>query len=77
MAKTKAYVPPHYVDQAAYVADLERELAGYRNRIAELEALHVREDEGAMIDAVSGEQAVLDLLKDLQPAPAKAKAAKE
>jgi len=71
MAKTKAYVPPHYVDQDAYVADLERELAGYRNRLAELEAMHVREDEGAWIDAASGEKAVLALLKDFKPEPKK------
>jgi hypothetical protein len=72
MAKTKAYIPPHYADEAAYVADLERELAGYRNRVAELKAMHVRDEEGAMIDAVSGEAAVEGVLKSLKPAKAKA-----
>ena len=76
MAKTQAYVPPHYADQDAYMADLERELAGYRNRLAELEALHVRKDDGAYLDAASGEQAVLDVLKTLKPEPKKAAAKK-
>jgi hypothetical protein len=67
--KTEPYVPPHYVDADAYVADLERELAGYRNRIVELEALHVGETEGAYVDAASGAEAVEGLLEDFKPAP--------
>jgi len=76
VAKTKVYVPPHYVDQDAYVADLERELAGYRNRIVELKALHVDETERAYTDAASGEEAVVALLKTLKAEPKKAAAAK-
>jgi hypothetical protein len=66
--KTEPYVPPHYADADAYVADLERELAGYRNRIIELKALHVGETEGAYVDAASGAKAVEGLLEDFKPA---------
>lgn len=50
---------------ADYEEALARELEGYRNRQAELRALHVREDDSAMLDAVSGEAAVLDELRRL------------
>ncbi len=76
MAKADIYIPPHYADQDAYVADLERELAGYRNRVAELKTLGTSEDERGYADAVSGEKAVLAVLKSLKPEPKPATAKK-
>jgi hypothetical protein len=50
---------------ADYLEALERELEGYRRRQVELRSLGVREEEGALRDAVSGEEAVKSELQRL------------
>lgn len=60
--------------QEAYVEGLHREAAGYKNRIAELKAMGVRDDEPSLLDAQSGAEAVkaeLDRLSPKKKAPAK------
>ena len=57
MGKT-AYYPPNFETADAYAAALERELAGYQVRENELRQMGLTDDEGPMIDALSGQQAV-------------------
>ena len=57
MAKT-AYYPPNFESADAYAEALNRELAGYETREAELRAMGLTDDEGPMIDALSGQKAV-------------------
>lgn len=70
MAKTKRF-PEFPTDwhQEAYLEALARELEGYRRRQQELRAIGVREEEGALKDAVSGEEATLAELRRLGHGP--------
>lgn len=65
MAKKRLPEFPTDWHQDAYEEGLGRELAGYRRRIAELRAIGVRDEEGSLRDALSGEQAVLAELRRL------------
>jgi hypothetical protein len=63
MAKEPPYYPPNFADAAAYASALERELAGYRAKIAEWKAQGAQDDDSVITEARSGEKAVLAELK--------------